>query len=223
MQWFHIKSVTLTVALCFLFYSIVGCGGSNETTRHLDKYDDSPYRDVMTVSVSKEVAYRAVIASMQQRGYVVTLSDPQTGLVNTEINSSRILPEEQKLLQVPKQGPSVGKVLLVILSIVLVFGIVLLLVGSSSDKSKDDRSSAAPTTGSGTTYVSSEPAKTTSYKYIVTLNTSALTDSSTQIQISAVRMELENGSVKNSGKFESKYLNYSIFDALYEQLNAPQN
>ncbi len=219
MQLFRIKSVTLTVALCFFFYSIVGCGSSNEAPRHLDKYDDLPYRDVMTVSVSKEVSYSAIIASMQQRGYVVTLSDPQTGLINTEINSSRILPEEQKMLQVPKPGPSVGHVLLVILSVILIFGIVLLIAGSSSEKSKDDKSSTTSSAG----VVSSEPPRTTSYKYIVTFNTSALTDTSAQIQISAVRLELENGSVKNSGKFESKYLNYSIFDAVYEQLSAPRD
>jgi hypothetical protein len=209
------KRVTLSVAVWYFLYSIIGCGSSHDATKHLDKYDALAYRDVTTVAVSKEVAYRAAILSLQQRGYVVTLSDPQTGLINAEINSASILPEEQKADQAAAtKGPSVGSVVLFILSIVLVFGIVLLLLGSSDNKSKDDSSSSS----SGLQINSGEPSKTSSYRYILTLTTTAVADSATELQLSSVRMVLENGGVISSTKFENKYLNYSVFDALYDQL-----
>jgi hypothetical protein len=109
----------------------------------------------------------------------------------------------------------VGSVLLFVLSIVLIFGIVLLIVGSPNDKSKDERSS----TSSSAQISSSEPPTTTSYGYIISLTMTAITDSTTELQISTVRMVLENGSVIRSARFENKYLNYSVFDALYDQLN----
>ena len=215
MNRFSMKRVTLSVAVWYFLYSIIGCGSSHEATKHLDKYDALPYRDVTTVAVSKDVAYRAAILSLQQRGYVVTLSDPQTGLINAEINSASVLPEEEKADQAAAtKGSSVGSVLLFILSIVLVFGIVLLLLGSSDKKSNDDSSSSS----SGLQMNSGESAKTTSYRYILTLTTTALADSATEVQISSVRMVLENVGVMRSAKFENKYLNYSVFDALYDQL-----
>ena len=218
MEWFNMKSVAVFVAVCFFFYSIFGCGSSNETTRHLDKYDTLPYQDVTTVDVPQGVAYRAAILSLQQRGYVVTLSDPQTGLINTEINSPDIIPEEQKATQAATtEDSSVGTILLGILSIILIFGIVLWLVASSDEESEDDSSSTASNVHAG------EPKKTTSYRYILTLTTTALTDSSTEIQMSAVKMTLENGSVIHSAKFENKYLNYSVFDGLYDQLSMLEN
>ena len=217
MKRFNMKIVTLSVAVCYFFYSIIGCGSSTDATKHLDKYDALAYQDVTKVDVPKDVAYRAAILSLQQRGYVVTLSDPQTGLINTEINSPDIIPEEQKANQAPTtKGSSAGSILLMILSIILIFGLVLLLLGPSDDKSKDEKSSTSSSVHPG----SSAPTKTTSYRYIVTLTMAALTDSTTELQISTVRMRLENGSVTESARFENKYLNYSIFDALYDQLSA---
>jgi hypothetical protein len=215
MSRFEMKRVVLFVAVWYFFYAIIGCGSSHDATKHLDKYDDLTYSDKTTVNVSRDVVYKAAILSLQQRGYVVTMSDPQTGLINAEINSGSMLPEEQKAEEAAAaKGPSVGRVLLVILSIILVFGIVLLLVGSSDDKSKDERSRSS----SSIRVNAGEPTNTSSYRYILTLTMTALADSATEFQISAVRMVLENGGVIESTKWENKYLNYSVFDALYDQL-----
>ena len=66
--------------------------------------------------------------------------------------------------------------------------------------------------------IEQQPVPVTSYRYIVTLSTTALSDTSTQIQVSTVRMSLANGSVVQSDKMENKYLNYSVFEGVQERL-----
>jgi hypothetical protein len=211
------KALTLIVTFCFTLYSVIGCSSSVRSTEHLDKYDDLPYVNFTTVDVPRDIAYRAAILSLQHQGYVVTLSDPQTGLINCEINGASVIPEEQKAGQATTtQESSFGSVLLVILSIILIFGIVLLLVGSSDDPSGDNAEQGTAGVQGG----SSEPSKTTSYRYVVTLHTTSVTDSSTEVQVSATRMVLENGAIVHSAAFENKYLNYSVFDAIYDQLES---
>jgi hypothetical protein len=218
MERFTMKGLVLSVAICFFFYSITGCGSSNIATKHLDKYDEKPYSDAATFYAGKVDAYKATVLALQQRGYVVTLSDAQTGLINGEISGSSIIPEEQK--QISKDTSNdvgAGEIIIGILGIILIVGLIAMLT-SDSNKKEDSNSNTTSTTTT-TTVVTSAPEKVTSYKYIVTINTTALSDSTSELQLSAVRQVIENGSITNSAKFENKYLNYGIFDAVQEQLD----
>ena len=218
MERFNIKSLALAVAVCFFFYSMTGCGSSNVATKHLDQYNEKTYTDEATFFANKDDVYKATVLALQQRGYVVTLSDAQTGLINGEVSGSTILPEEQKQITSNTSNDiGAGEIIIMILGFILIVGLIAMLTSDSS-KDKESNSNTTSTTTT-TTVVANSPEKITSFKYVITLNTAALNDTSSQLQVSAVRMMIENGSVTNSSKFENKYLNYGLFDAVQEQLD----
>ena len=255
------KSVTLAVTICFAFYSIVGCSSAERTTKYLDKYDSMPYKDAITVHASKDVAYKAAIVSLQNRGYILTLSDPQTGIANLELNSPTKLPEEEKQSEVDN-SLSAGTVVLIVLACVLVVGLIVLIANASSDDdSKDKKTESSKNTaarnggdkrtqtGNANTNTGNQntgrnnfsgghherhnwnpyvypfvdlavanPSPEPSYLYVVTLNTTSLNESTTEVKLSTVRLDLEDGEIMNSTRFENKYLNYSIFDGIGKEV-----
>lgn len=213
MKRFQIPSATVIITICFFVFSVLNCGGSGQSTKHLEKYDSYPYQDIFTLNVSKDGAYKAAVNALQQQGYLITLSDPQTGLINAEINSPALLPEEIKAEEQSKGGTSVWTILLAILGVVLLFGLI-----GSMDGCSDSSKKTKTRTDDHTYYPPPQETKTTSYRYVVTLTTTELDANSTGIKVSAVRMVLENGSVASSGRIENKYLNYNIIDAIEAQL-----
>jgi len=208
------KGLTIFVLISFLGYSLFGCS-SEPSTKHLDKYDDRVYADLATYQSSKESVYRAAVFGLQQKGYVLTLSDPYTGLISGEVQSAQPLAEEFKAAEMSEE-PSSGSILITILGIVFLFGIIAWLASSSNstnDKEKEKRSRNEPHY-----HDSSTETKTLSYKYVVSLNLVTVDSASTEVRMSAVRTSFENGSVKGSGVMENKYLNYAVFEAIQRQL-----
>ncbi len=208
------KGLTFVVLISFLVYSLFGCS-SEPSTKHLDKYDDRVYADLATYQSSKESVYRAAVFGLQQKGYVLTLSDPQTGLISGEVQSAQPLAEEFKAAKMSEE-PSSGNVLIAILGIVFLFGIIGWLAsssGSNNDKEKEKRSRNEPPYRDAPTET-----KTLSYRYVVSLTVATVDSSSTEVRLSAVRTSYENGSVTGSGLIENKYLNYAIFEAIQRQV-----
>jgi hypothetical protein len=208
------KGLTFVVLISFLLYSLFGCS-SEPSTKHLDKYDDRVYADLATYQSSRESVYRAAVFGLQQKGYVITLSDPQTGLISGEVQSAQPLAEEFKAAKMSEE-PSSGNILITILGIVFLFGIIAWLASSSdsnNDKEKEKRSRNEPHYHDSPTET-----KTLSYKYVVSLTLATVDSASTKMRISAVRTSFENGGVTSSGLVENKYLNYSIFEAIQHQL-----
>lgn len=210
-----VKKLVPIILASFVLYTTAGCG-SSQSTQHLDKYDDRPYVDIATYSFSKDQVYKAAVIALQQRGYVVTLSDPQTGLINGELQNPIVIPEEQKAAE-QSGKPSPASILIAILGVIFLFGIIAWLANSSDSS---DSSSENNQRDRHREPYDPPPAetKTLSYRYIVTLNLAPYAMDSTEVILSAVRTELENGSVASSGRIENKYLNYSIFEAIQAQL-----
>lgn len=210
------KSFTFLVLVSFLVYSTFGCS-TEPSTKHLDKYDDRVYADLATYQSSRESVYRAAILGLQQKGYVITLSDPQTGLMSGEVQSAQPIAEEFKAEKMAEE-PSGGNVLIAILGIVFLFGIIAWLASSSDtqeNKEEDKRSRTE-------SHYHEPPAETKSmsYKYVVSLSLKTVDSVSTEVRISAVRTSFENGNVSGSGLLENKYLNYSVFEAIQRQLES---
>lgn len=214
MRTLNVPSFTLAVACIFLLYTITfpGCGSSSPSTSHLDKYDELPYRDTFTLSGSGQTVFRATIRALQQEGYIVSLSDPQTGLINAELNSGQVLAEEVKALQTEESSGT--SLFWTIIGIVFLFGLIALIIGSdeSEQEQKDERSRHRERDPS--VDVTVEDSRTTSYRYVITINANPIDETSTEVQISAVRMQLENGGVVDSRRVENKYLNYRIVDRI---------
>jgi len=273
MKFPQIKGVTIAVIYFFAFYAICGCSSTKQSTTYLDKYDTKPYTGAITVKASEDVAYKTAIVSLEKRGYILTLSDPQTGVANLELSTSTKLPEEEKQIQANDSGPSAGTIILYALAIVLVVGIIILLLSSSDDskdkdkdKNKDNNTeyrkgridSGHPSEPSSHKItppphheetgrhehheyrdrdhwhddmlywdlfvnpflVSAPPPPPPgpSYRYVVTVNTTPLSDSTTQIALETTRVDMVGGSITKTEHFENKYLNCSVFDAIEEQL-----
>ncbi len=252
------KKFILPVAFCFAFYSIVGCSSTAQTTKYLDKYDSMPFKDAITVNASQDVAYKAAIVSLEKRGYIVTMSDPQTGIANLELNTRNKLPEDEKQTEIDNKL-STGTIILIALSIILIVGIIVILASSSDDDSIDKNKDTSKgntaarnggdkrVTGNNTDKNNSHsserdhwhgerhhdyrpfiypfidpvvrvPSPDPSYLYIVTLNTTRLSETTTEVRLLTTRMDLEDGEVLNSKRFENKYLNYEFFDGIGKEM-----
>jgi len=203
------KGLTFVVLISFLVYSLFGCS-TEPSTKHLDKYDDRVFADLAMYQSSRDSVYRAAVFGLQQKGYVITLSDPQTGLISGEVQSAQPLAEELKAAKMSEE-PSNGNILIAILGIVFLFGIIAWL--ASSNKEKEKRSRNEPPYADAPTGT-----KILSYKYVVSLTLAAVDSASAEVRISAIRTSFENGSVTGSGLMENKYLNYVIFEAIQRQL-----
>ena len=210
----HKKSIPFVLA-SFILYTAAGCG-SGQSTRHLDKYDERPYADIATYSFSKDQVYKSAIIALQQKGFVVTLSDPQTGLMNGELENSDVIPEDQKAAE-QRDKPSTGSILIAILGIIFLFGIIAWLA-SASDSSDASKDSDKRERHREPYYSPPAETKTLSYRYVVTVSLAPYGMDSTEVVISAVRTEMENGGVGSSVRMENKYLNYSIFEAIQNRL-----
>ncbi len=208
-----VRETTPFVLFSFILYA--GCG-TTQPTQHLDKYDGRPYADIATYPASKDDVHKATALALQQKGFVVTLSDPVTGLMNGELENPAIIPEEQKSNEQYEKA-STGDILLGILGIIFIFGIIGWLVGSSEDDSSEHNKREKERHREPYYSPPVEP-KTSSYRYVVALTLTAYGTDSTEVAISAVRAQLENGSVVSSGRMENKYLNYSIFEAIQSRL-----
>jgi hypothetical protein len=63
------------------------------------------------------------------------------------------------------------------------------------------------------------PSPNPSYLYIVSLTATTTKDSTTQIRLSTDRLDIVSGSVQKSERIENKYLNYSIFNGILEEVH----
>ncbi|MBI5464865.1 MAG: hypothetical protein HY966_07945 [Ignavibacteriales bacterium] len=210
MRRFHFPKFTLWVAANVLLYAVAGCGSSSSTA-HLSKYDEQPYYDLLTFKSSKERAHKAAVLALQERGFRVTLSDPQTGLLTAQLNSSQLIEEDVRAAE--KESSSKGggfwAGLLAILGIVFLVGLV-----SSASGCNETKSTSSSKPRENTYYTAPEQKAVVSYSYVVSMNATAVDSGSVRIQLSALRETITNGSVSDSRKMENKYLNYVLFESI---------
>lgn len=217
MEWWNRKSLTIIVAASMLMYSAGGCENSNLVLKHLKKYASLPFADAATFGTTLETLHHAATLSLQRRGFTLATIDPGPGVLIAEMESPHIIPEEEVEHPQRSKESSVGSALLTFLGIVLVIGVVASLVSSPT---KDDAESSETSRAADEEYqLESNSPTSVTYKYVVTLTTVALTDSTSDMRIEATKIELENGEVCSSSPFENKYLNYSIFDEVQKELD----
>jgi hypothetical protein len=211
---FLFPRLTIFVAASTLFYSVIGCGGASQSTKHLDRYDALPYRDSFVVKAEPADVHKAALLSLQQQGFVITLSDPISGLVTAEKNGAdRIAAELKQEASGKEDSRGTLETILGAVGILFLLGVLAAIFSSGCNQS----SSSSAQSGS-TTYVNRAPETKKSYRYVVTVNTETRDTLGTVIQFSAVRMYLENGSIQSTEPFSNKYLNYELFDGIAAKL-----
>jgi hypothetical protein len=74
----HFKPFVLPFAAASLFFATAMCAGGGASSKQYRQYDPLPFTDTFRFDASRDRVYRALIEVVQERGGVVTLSDPAT-------------------------------------------------------------------------------------------------------------------------------------------------
>lgn len=206
MERFHIKSVAVIVAAFLFLHSVIGCGSSHQSVNIYSQYDALEYSEEITLSAGKESVFIAAIHALEDRGYIITLSDPVAGLLNAEYSSSNTLPEEQQALEHQAYQEDHAKGFITFLGIILLVGLVAEVLSSPHHEQPEKQESCRQ----------DEHLRNFrndyGYRYVTTISAKEINKNASVVRVSVVKMEIEHGAVKNSFKLYNKYLNYSLFD-----------
>ncbi len=209
------KTIVYISLFSFLYYSLSGCAVPQQTQLQQNgKYNEVVVAD-QTFHSSKEEVYKAGISILQKRNFMITLSDPTTGLVTGEYSSSRLLPEEEKALE----GDS-SKFLttcITVVGIVLIVGLIFMLLNSDGSSSSSSSNSNAT---SSNEYHSESDSRVHSYKYFVSIQLKPILFNETDVSLHIIRMDLENGAVVKQSELQNQLFNKTFFSAMEEELAA---
>ena len=217
MERFHIKSLTLFISVCVVLHSVTGCGSSNQAVNIYSQYDTHEFSEEQTFNAAKETVFTAALRALENRGYVLTLSDPVAGIMTAEHNTENILPEERQTLEHQQYHEDHSNAFLTFLGIILFVGILAKMI-SSSHEGSEDQSAGQKSCSQQNLPIHNEYG----LRYTTTISLTTMSTTSTVARISVIKMELENGTVKNSFKLYNKYLNYFLFDEIHLQVNLAQ-
>lgn len=212
-------SIVLTI---FVFFSIFGCSAGNRSSAP----ESSPLEHVPDVKIFPkgiQQMYSRSVTGMQKLGYVVTVSDPVTGLLTAE-RYMQFAVLEDKAESAGLNEKSSGDVFLTCLSILLVFGIVFLIVDAvSSDAQKNssdhhDRSSSQKAHHDHSHSGSETPSAVTSYRYSISVRFTAMSDSATRVQTTISKVTITNGSPSGSMVIRSSVLLNELYRSLENEI-----
>ena len=200
------KIITYVSLVSFLIYSFAGCSAPAQTQLPQNRKQKVDFSSERTFNYSKEEVYRAGISVLQKRNFLITLSDPATGIVTGDYFSSKVLQEEEEAQSSGKS--SFLKTCFTIVGIVLFIWLIALIFNSSSSSSDDDSSS---------NYDSDS--KVYSYRYSNSLKLTSLSENETNVSLQLIRMELENGAVVNQGEVQNSLFNEAFFSLMEKELS----
>lgn len=199
------KIITYVSLVSFLIYSFAGCSSSSQTQLPQGKKQVVEFISDHTFNYSKEEVYRASISALQKRNFLITLSDPATGIVNGDYSSSKLLQEEEDAQASDKS--SFLTTCLTIVGIVLFIWLIALIFSSDSSSSDDSSSS---------NYDSDS--KVYSYRYYNSLKLTSLSENQTEVSLQLIRMDLENGVVVNQKEVQNSLFNEAFFSLIEKEL-----
>ncbi|MBF8296969.1 MAG: hypothetical protein HW389_3514 [Bacteroidetes bacterium] len=212
MRRFPARVFVIPTITAYMLLAVASCSGSGATSREFRKYDPLPYADTFQLNASQEVVHRAAIAALQDRGAVVTLSDPRTGLISAELYSSKLLPEDVYASKANDDNESAGGGVMAVVGAILGVILFILLLGWLSDGCSTGTSSG-PNRRS-TSSPPNIPEPVTANTYVVSLTLVPTPGDSTEMRMNVLRQKVENGTVTSSQRLQNKYLNYSLRDAV---------
>lgn len=197
--------VVVLTAASFLAYSFSSCATGSESTKELEKYDSYDYADEATFNRSYAETYRAALASVEDLGFVIAISDERAGEIQGESETDELRPEELRTDEVSDDsgGPIVG------ILAAIAFAIVMLFVSPGCQSESDDVSTGPS--------IESEPDRT--HVYVVTLMLGSPGAEETTVSVVAARFDYEDDEFVARVDLENKYLNHRLFDRIEEHLD----
>jgi len=170
-------------------------------------------------SKHKEKVYRLSISALQKLGYVVTVSDANIGLISAEKYTTSPIIEDVQPVSTIKTKPSAGEVFFTFLSILLVFGLIIMIVdAASSNSSSSTQSSNKETTEHH--HSENHHVNTTieSYKYILSIQYYAFSDTATKIVPAITKVTVSNGTSTSSSAIRSSVMMNEFYRSLENEL-----
>lgn len=200
------KIITYVSLVSFLIYSFAGCSSSSQTQLPQGGKQTVEFISDHTFNYSKEEVYRAAISALQKRNFLITLSDPVTGIVNGDYSSSKLLQEEEDARSSGKS--SFLTTCLTIVGIVLFIWLIALIF--SSDSSSSDNSSSSNYDSDSKVY---------SYRYSNSLKLISLSENQTEVSLQLIRLDLENGAVVSQAEVQNSLFNEAFFSMMEKELS----
>lgn len=205
------RHYVVPTVVAHMLFAFASCWGSGASTRYVGKYDGLPYVDTFQFQKSQETVYRAAIASLQDMGGVITLSDPRTGLINAELSS---IEEFERSAAVPAESEKAegsGGIMAGI-GVVVGFLLFILFFAWLADGCESGETTSAPRPRPRPD--PSPPEPVVASKYILSLTITQLDHDSAEMRVLAMQQTIENGTVTQTVRLQNKSLNYSLRDAV---------
>ncbi len=202
------KSITYLILFAFTIYSLIGCSGS-ESIRS-PYADQISYKDNEQFPVNRDELYSVCLFVLQEKGYIIKLSDPETGLINAEFNSTSLIKEDAD------ESSEQDNTCVNIISIVLLVGIIFLIVSavsSGSDNSDGGNECCSEDESFYTTETSAS-----SYQYNLTLTIFFVNADTSVCSLVLIRSYIENGTVISQNSLMNKEFNYNFFNDIRNSL-----
>ncbi|MFA5834042.1 MAG: hypothetical protein WDA22_11265 [Bacteroidota bacterium] len=205
--------------ILFSLFSTIGCSSSRQTgmVQPAGKSVEAPSYKMF--SKHKEKVYRLSISALQKLGYVVTVSDANIGLISAEKYTTSPIIEDVQPVSTIKTKPSAGEVFFTFLSILLVFGLIIMIVdAASSNSSSSTQSSNKETTEHH--HSENHHVNTTieSYKYILSIQYYAFSDTATKIVPAITKVTVSNGTSTSSSAIRSSVMMNEFYRSLENEL-----
>jgi hypothetical protein len=194
---------------------MAGCSASRQIPDTSTQAPPAPnYR---SFSHSSTNVFRSLEKVLYNRGYIVTSRDERGGAITAEHYTTTPLQEDQAPVQ--PAGPSAGQVILVILGIIFIVGLIYIIVDSaSSSNHASNEKEEHHDNDHGEHYEDHHASTTVAYKYIVSIRTTAVTDTSSRVEVQTTKVIIENGTPTSSAAIESSATLNNFFDALENEL-----
>jgi len=211
------KVVTSLLLFSFSLYLFSGCAAPQQTQVTGEKQRAVNENLPVVFSYSKEDVYKASILAIQQKSFLITLSDPFTGIVSGEYASTSLLPEEEAALA--SQNSEFASTCVTILGILLVVGLIYAIVKSNDSSSNNNSSNRNHEHESYDSDYSSSDSKVYSYKYTLSIYLTELDKERTEVRLQLIKMNLENGAVVSQTEMPNEMFNKHFYKLMENSLS----
>ncbi|HLP18131.1 MAG TPA: hypothetical protein VK470_17870 [Bacteroidota bacterium] len=205
----------VAMAMWFFIFSLEGCTTTGQISQPSTQAPPVPSRQFYSLP-SKSV-FRSIEKVAYNRGYIVTMRDEAAGALTAEQYTTT--PVEEDRNEVKPTGPSAGDVIITILGIICLVGIIVVIARIlSSSNTSSNNTEYHHDNAREEYYDSREEQHTVGYRYVMNFRTTALTDTTSQVDVTISKVVIENGTPTSSAPINSSALRKGFFEALENEL-----
>jgi hypothetical protein len=207
---FRSGTVAVTLAAALLL-QCAGCSGSKAIPHPLDRYDDRSFAPAATFYSPVAQVREASLRALKNQGCTILATDSISHTIRAEIRSAGPIAADS--LSTARDGKSHVSVLGILGGLVVLVGVVILAILTAGGSSGTDDATDSAGDGAGESDI-----QPTGYIYDISLMTSAIDDSTSDVELDIQKIEMADSLLISSAPFENIYFNYPIFDEIQREL-----